>query len=199
VSRPPPASPGCGDPLLIVITGLPGTGKTTLGRRLAADLTLPFIYKDGIKEILFDQLGWSDRAWSRTLGLATYALLYHFVEIELAARRAFIVESNFHPTHATPRFAALRARYGFRPFQVLCRTEGATLLARYRARTASGERHPGHVDQTVIEELKEQLATGRADPLDLAGPRWEVDTTDPARMDYAGLLAAIRQYVGDLI
>jgi hypothetical protein len=26
-----------------------------------------------------------------------------------------------------------------------------------------------------------------------------VDTTDPARVDYAGLLEAIRQYVGDLI
>jgi hypothetical protein len=52
------------------------------------------------------------------------------------------------------------------------------------------------VDQTVIEELREQLAGGRAAPLDLAGPLWEVDTTDPARVDYAALLAAIGQYAG---
>lgn len=193
MSRP---TTGPSDPLLVIITGLPGTGKTTLGRRLAADLMLPFLHKDGIKEILFDQLGWSDRAWSRTLGLATYALLYHFIAIELAARRALIVESNFHPEYATPRFQALQARYGFRPFQVLCITEGRTLLARYQARTASGERHPGHVDQTVVEELRDQLAAGRAEPLALPGPLWEVDTTDPARIDYTGLLAAIGEYAG---
>jgi predicted kinase len=187
---------GAGVPSLIIITGLPGTGKTTLGRRLARDLTLPFLHKDGIKEILFDQLGWSDRAWSRTLGRATYALLYHFLEIELAARRSLIVESNFHPEHATGEFQAFRERYGFRPFQVLCKTDGQTLLARYAARTASGERHPGHVDAVVVEEIREQLVTGRADPLALDGPVWEVDTTDPAQMDYASLLAAIRDVAG---
>lgn len=182
------------DPLLIIITGLPGTGKTTLGRRLAAELGLPFVYKDGIKEILFDQLGWSDRDWSRQLGIATYALLYHVVAIELAARRAFIVESNFHHDHASREFQALQARYGFRPFQILCKTEGAVLLDRYQARTASGERHPGHVDQVAVQEMGDQLATGRAAPLALDGPLWELDTTDPDQIDYAALLTALRQY-----
>jgi 2-phosphoglycerate kinase len=52
-------------PLLVIITGPPAAGKTTLGRQLAGALSLPFIHKDGIKEILFDVLGWRDRAWSR--------------------------------------------------------------------------------------------------------------------------------------
>lgn len=36
-------------PLLLIITGHPGSGKTTLAHRLAADFKLPLIYKDGIK------------------------------------------------------------------------------------------------------------------------------------------------------
>ncbi len=55
---------------LIIILGPPGTGKTTLGKRIAKDLNLPFVHKDGIKELLFDKLGWSDRVWSRKVGIA---------------------------------------------------------------------------------------------------------------------------------
>ena len=46
--------------LLIIINGAPCTGKTTLGRKLAKQLRLPFLSKDGIKEVLFDTLGWED-------------------------------------------------------------------------------------------------------------------------------------------
>ena len=39
-----------GKPLLIIVNGLPGTGKTTLARRLAADLHLPVFSRDGMYE-----------------------------------------------------------------------------------------------------------------------------------------------------
>ena len=39
-------------PLLVVISGAPGSGKTALSRRLAPELKLPLISKDTIKEVL---------------------------------------------------------------------------------------------------------------------------------------------------
>ncbi len=83
-------------PLVIVVNGLPATGKTTLARRLATDLHLPLLAKDVIKETLFETLGWSDRAWSRRLGAATMALLYKLLEEQLRAGRPCIVECNFY-------------------------------------------------------------------------------------------------------
>ncbi len=62
--------------MLVIINGAPGAGKTTLGRRLAKDLELPFLSKDDIKECLFGALGWSDRAWSMKLGRASVELLF---------------------------------------------------------------------------------------------------------------------------
>src|SRR5213079_1899630 len=104
-------------PLLIIVSGPRCTGKTTLARGIAAELGLPLITKDGIKELLFDSLGWSDRDWSRRLGRATYPLLYYFVEAQLRAGRSHVVESNFYPAYSAEAFRALRRAHRFEPFQ----------------------------------------------------------------------------------
>jgi hypothetical protein len=49
----------------VVISGLPGSGKTTLGRRLAPALDLPLIDKDDILDRLFASKGVGDAAWRR--------------------------------------------------------------------------------------------------------------------------------------
>lgn len=43
-------------PLLVVIQGAPGSGKTTLVEKLRQDIGLPIIGKDDIKEMLFDHI-----------------------------------------------------------------------------------------------------------------------------------------------
>jgi predicted kinase len=83
-------------PTLVVISGLPASGKTTLARRLAAEMRLPLVGRDDIKERLFESLGWSDREWSKRLGGASWDLLYWFVETQLAAGQSCVIESNFN-------------------------------------------------------------------------------------------------------
>lgn len=181
-------------PLLIIVTGPPGSGKTTLGRRVAEEFRLPFLHKDGIKERLFDTLGWSDREWSKRLGHATYTILFHLLEELLKAATSAVVESNFHPAFDNDRFCALRAKYPFDAFQVVCVADGDVLYERFKARSESGERHPGHVDEMNLAEFEEILRRGRHDPLDLDGGLFEIDMTDLDAVDEAGLFAAIRAY-----
>jgi predicted kinase len=168
---------------VVIVTGPPAAGKTTLGRALATRLNMPFLYKDGIKETLFDTLGWGDRGWSCKLGVATYALLFHLLEMELAAGRSLVVESNFDAQRDGPRFLALRDHYGFRPLQVCCVADGNVLLERFRSRATTNERHPGHVEVANILEFEPVLLRGRIDPLPLDGPIIEIDTTDLAQID----------------
>src|SRR5213075_865138 len=64
----------------VVISGLPGSGKTTLGRRLALALNLPLIDKDDILDRLFETKGVGDAAWRRSLSRESDLILRHDAE-----------------------------------------------------------------------------------------------------------------------
>jgi predicted kinase len=107
-------------PLIVIITGPPGTGKTWLSGRLAHDLGLPGLRRDDVKELLFDTLGIHDRAWSRQLGGASYELLFHMLALLLKTGHACLVESNFSGELAIRKLCALVQQYQYRPFQIQC-------------------------------------------------------------------------------
>ena len=70
-------------PLLVVVTGMPSSGKTTVAEGLAARLALPLIAKDEIKESLYESLGARDVAASR-IGAAAYTLIFGLARTMLA-------------------------------------------------------------------------------------------------------------------
>jgi predicted kinase len=185
-------------PLLIIVSGLPGAGKTTLAKWLSYELHLPLIYRDGLKELLFDSLGWSDREWSRTLGRASYDLLYYMLETHIGFGRSCIVESNFDPEQASVRFRALRQKYNFEPFQIQCVADNAVLVARYRLRAFSIERHPGHTDHVSFGEFAPQFSKEyyiTHGKFDIGGSYVALDTTDISAIDAECVLRSLRAIV----
>lgn len=180
-------------PLAVIVAGLPGTGKTHLARRIAERFRLPLACKDDYKEMLFDTLGYGERAWSRKLSRAAAAALQHFLAAHARAGLPCIIESNFAPA-AAEELLALQQTHPFRPFQIVCRAEGKVLLARFAART--GQRHPGHGDEALLDELGPMLLAAEYAPLAIGGILWELDTTDFDAVDLQGLFESLEQELG---
>jgi predicted kinase len=168
-------------PLVVVVTGPPAAGKTTIARVIAERLRLPLIAKDTIKEALFDGLGTGDLAWSQQLGEATYLAMLAIAEESVAAGSNVVLEANFI-RGGESRLAALPARF----VQVHCSAPLEVLVERY----ASRERHPGHVDSERIDALRDAVETGRHQPLDLPGELIRIDTSAP--VDVAALADSVR-------
>jgi predicted kinase len=178
-------------PLIIIITGPPCVGKTTLGQKIAEKFQLPVIHKDGIKELLFNHLGWKDREWSKKMSRLSYRFIFYFLASHLQAKNSIIIESNFSDPEHTAQFLKLRQQHDFMTFQINCYADGKILWQRFNERAAAGTRHPGHVDSILIEELKSLLLKGSMPSLNLDGKIIQVDTTEFDKVDYPSIFREI--------
>jgi predicted kinase len=163
-------------PTLIAIGGHAGSGKTTLAHALAAELGLPVLSKDAIKDLLFTQLGTGDPAWSQRLGAAAIALLFQQLEPLLALRQSCSIESIFRAATDGPLLRGLCARYRILPVELHCVAAGPLLAERVLARAAAGVRHPGHADETSTSVLARLRDAAPLPLLDLGGPALTIDT-----------------------
>lgn len=150
---------------LLIVTGLPATGKTTLARMLARRWSAPLLAKDVIKEPLLDLLGAADAAASRRLSDASFATVFALMRELVAAGVSAVLEGNFRPAeHAAP---LLELPCPTSCAQVLCQVDESERIRRLHARTSDPARHAGHRDA----ELALNAGSG-AGNLDVAGERF---------------------------
>ena len=183
-------------PLLLVVTGRPATGKTTLARRLATDLRLPLIHKDGLKEPLFDALGAPDRTASRRLGVASLRIQRVIAAELLRVGISLIMESNYSEQYDGAPLRTLAYESGAKVAQIWLTAEPRTLVERFERRAGTGDRHPGHMELTYMDELRLALLAPGDTSLSLPGPIFAMDTTDLNAMDYMGAVAFARLGLG---
>lgn len=182
-----------GHPPLLLVSGAPASGKTELSRLLAAAYTLPLLARDAYKEVLFDTLGSPDRAASHALGVASYALLYASIGWLLDADVGIVVDSNFHHGSSEQSLAELVVRS--RAVLLHCETTREERAARHINRSERGDRHPGHHDGVMPEEVQANVDAGVFEPLDLAIPLLRIDTTQ----GYTPPLTDIIRFIDDAL
>ena len=182
-----------GQPLLVIVNGLPGAGKTTLANRLAADMRIPAFSRDGIFETLYDALDAHGDDIPPQLGATAYSMLYTFAGIVLDACQPLLIEGFFGRADLrSAELLRLRHAHPFSPLQIICTADGRVLLQRFLARIQSGNRHVGHRDLEWLEQNEARLLQGQLAPLALGGQMVEFDTTAPDPYAYATVLQQVQ-------
>lgn len=157
----------------VVVTGLPGSGKTTTAQALSIELGRPMIAKDEIREHIFAELGSGDTAWRSAVGRAAVN-----IQFDLMRRLpALVVDSGLWTDLSEDPLHAL----GRPLLQVFC--ECPFELA--RERVAKRKRWDTASAVAEYERFRPLI-----EPLRLRAPLIRVDTSHPA--DFKVLAKEIR-------
>lgn len=183
---------------LILISGAPASGKTTLSREIAERFTLPVFGSDTIKEIMYDGLDWGSLS-EKTLGnmgKTSFELLYYVMRSCLKSTMAIVVEANFHPDWNNERISAMISESNAEVFYVYCKAEREVIEKRFRERALSNERHVGHRDAIKMDnEGFMQKLHEVNQPLNIGVDIFEINTTEIEKIDHRKLFEKVGNFL----
>ena len=164
---------------LLLISGLPGSGKTTLAYKLSAVFGLSVIDKDEILDQLFESKGAGDASWRRRLSRESDLILQ-----QKATASSGAILSSFWHLPGMPTDSGTSADWidplSYQVVTVHCDCDIKVAVERFLKR----KRHHGHLDSNSSYE---QLVTNfeqlhRLDPI-IIGERVIVNTSGEINLE----------------
>ena len=190
---------------LIIIAGMPASGKSTAAAAVSKAFGYPIIEKDYIKEGLFDVLGFENYQQKRALDHAANETLLRVLKAMLKANVSVIVDNNFD-TESNEKLCALINEFRPTCITVFLNGDPQALYERYCQRDLAHKRHLGHLLQDhyppredddlyytmTRDEFDEKFFKRGMSQFNCPGERIDVDTTDLEKVSLDELVERIR-------
>ncbi|MET8628124.1 AAA family ATPase [Kitasatospora sp. NPDC004669] len=131
--------------MLIVVSGGPGSGKTTLAHALAGEIGCPAVCRDELKEGLVHA---GAGAPAPGADEAVRAVFFEVLGVLVRAGVSVVAEAAFQHRVWRPGLEPLAAHTGLRV--VHCRVEAALARRRIAERLATGGHRAAHADRELL-------------------------------------------------
>ncbi len=163
-------------PVLIIVSGPPAAGKSSIVEGLARALGLPLFTKDEMKERFADALGEGAFDHASELGKGSQLQLIATARELVVTGNGVVIESFFHKGITEPQLQPLILHANAVLVHITAQED--VLVQRYAERMDDPARHEIHNTDSSPEELRTLLREGLGDPLDLDCPSIVLDSTN---------------------
>lgn len=156
---------------VVLVNGIPASGKSTLARALSRRFSLPVLTLDSLKEPFMSSFAPVDRQRNRQLGCAAYQAIWNIVA-QSPADCVFLIDAWFGFQPKSVLEQGLKQAGVSEVLEVWMQIAPDAAVARYQSRLT--QRMPGHPGAEYLPELR-RLAE-EAQPMAL-GPLLKVNAS----------------------
>ena len=147
---------------LLLVTGDLATGKSSFAKILSKREDTIVFYKDTMKEVLGDTVGFANREENLKLSKATMEMMMHLFSEFCKLDKSLILEANFHEEDLE-RLYQMAEEHHYDVLTLVLQGDLEILHKRYLNRMNHENRHPVHLSTTfdIFEDFKEYIERAR--------------------------------------
>jgi len=198
---------------LILVAGLPASGKTSFCDYLTKALQIPVISKDTIKASLYEVVGFDNLAQKKILGEASFNIMYIVAAQSMKIGLPVILEGNFDSA-TLPDLKELIQKYGYHCIAVRFGGDLRIIYDRFIKRCHSSTVESGHVSAESLpagsaggasgsviqqrpdfsfEQFRDMVIQRGIMDFSLGNDLICVDSSDFSKVDYSAICDDIRE------
>ena len=180
---------------LLLITGDLATGKSTFANILSKKYNIPVMYKDKVKEVLCDSIGFSDREENLKLSIAAVELMiYSFSELATLGIDVTL-EANFKENELV-KIHNIAKKSGYDVLTLKLTADIDIIYHRFVYRIENENRHPAHISGfDGYDSLKYYIEAGRKQAT--PGRILEINADDFSYQEDIATLSFIDRFMGE--
>ena len=179
---------------LLLITGDIAAGKSTFANILSQRYNTNVFFKDSIKEVLGDTIGFSNREENKKLSNASMELMFFIFSEFAKLGKGLILESNFHRAELE-RLQKMAQDNGYDVLTIALFGDVEVLHARYLNRMTNENRHSVHLSTTIDKFEDFKKCSDYLKRIDIPGKVIRIDATEFGYQRSEEVLAVIDAFM----